>query len=87
MIGSQSVPYIYEDRINKDDFINALEKIHKMSKKDRAALGKKCRQNVEKRFNFKDFQKRWVDVMLEVHEKFGSWDTRKNYDRWGVTKL
>ena len=87
IIGSQAVPYIYEDRINKDEFLNALEKIHKMSKKDREALGKKCRKNVEERFNFENFKNRWVDLMLEVHEKFGSWDTRKNYDRWGVTKL
>jgi glycosyltransferase involved in cell wall biosynthesis len=87
VIGSQSVPYIYEDRINKDDFINALTKMHNMSKKERQKLGKKCRENVEKRFNFKDFGDRWVSLMTEVHERCGSWDTRKNYKRWEISEI
>ena len=39
VIGSMSVPYIYEDRISKDDFVAALEKIFYMSKEDRKQLG------------------------------------------------
>ena len=87
IIGSQRVPYIYEDRINKDDFISALEKIHTMSKNERQELGKKCRESVEKRFNFKDFGDKWVSLMTEVHERYGSWDTRKNYKRWGISEI
>ncbi len=41
LIGSQQVPYIYEDRISQEDFIEALNKIHSMSREDRAELGKK----------------------------------------------
>ena len=41
IIGSQEVPYIYEDRV-KEDFINALETVYNMSKEDRAEMGRKA---------------------------------------------
>ena len=39
IVGSQEVPFIYEDRVNKDDFINALLKIYNMPSEERQALG------------------------------------------------
>ena len=41
IIGSQDVPYIYEDRINGEEFKAALRKIYEMSKEERKELGKK----------------------------------------------
>lgn len=84
VIGSQDVPYIYEDRISKEDFIAALMKVHNMTRSERKALGLKGRQNVEKNFNFDVFQKSWDRIMSDFHEKNGSWDTRKNYKSWMV---
>jgi glycosyltransferase involved in cell wall biosynthesis len=82
VIGSQDVPYIYEDRVSKEDFIAALEKIHNMTRDQRKELGRKGRANVEKNFNFEQFGKTWDRIMTEFHEKNGSWDTRKNYKSW-----
>ncbi len=87
IIGSLQVPWIYEDRINKDDFINALEKLYNMTPDERRELGKKGAAHVNKNYNFDNFQDRWVNLMLEVHEKYGSWDTRKGYDCWEVIDL
>ena len=87
LIGSQQVPYIYEDRISEEDFIQALNKIHSMSKEDRASLGKKGREHVLKNYNFQKFNETWVDLMTRIHEDFGSWDTRKGYQPWTVTEL
>jgi len=81
VIGSQNVPYIYEDRISKEHFISALFKIYSMNQKDRRTLGQEGREHVENNYNFANFQQRWVDLMLSVYENYGSWDTRKNYDR------
>jgi glycosyltransferase involved in cell wall biosynthesis len=39
LIGSQQVPYIYEDRISKEDFIDALVKMYEMSQDERKNLG------------------------------------------------
>ena len=82
VIGSQDVPYIYEDRISNTDFVNALLKIHNMTRQERKALGRKGYDNVQKNFNFEQFQSNWVKIMADVHEKFGSWSTRKNYKTW-----
>ena len=82
IIGSQQVPYIREDRVNKQEFIDALLKIYHMSAEERAALGKAGRQHVMTNYNFQDFKKTWVEQMLYIHEKYGSWESRKNYTRW-----
>jgi glycosyltransferase involved in cell wall biosynthesis len=87
VIGSPQVPWIYEDRINKDDFVDALEKLYNMTPEERHELGKKGAAHVQKNYGFKKFQERWVQLMLEAHEKYGSWDTRKNYNPWEVIDL
>lgn len=69
IIGSQQVPYIYEDRIGKAQFHSALSKIYKMSKETRKQLGLEGRDHVLKNYNFENFGKQWVDLMDSVYEK------------------
>tara|TARA_R110002012_G_scaffold139548_4_gene296916 strand:- start:85 stop:1083 length:999 start_codon:yes stop_codon:yes gene_type:complete len=76
IIGSQTVPYIYEDRVSKDHFKSALSNMYDLGADARLEMGIKGAQHVQKNYNFNDFSQKWVDLMLEVHEKEGSWDTR-----------
>ncbi len=87
IIGSMQVPFIREDRINEDDFIDALEKIHNLSSEEREELGNLGIKHVNKNYNFDNFKETWVNTMLELHEKNGSWETRKNYSPWRVTEI
>jgi len=87
VIGSQDIPYIYEDRLNKDDFVKAMVKMQKLSKKAHVEMGKKGRAHTMKNYNFDDFGQRWVDLMTGVHEKFGSWKNRKNYKTWTIKEV
>ena len=87
VIGSQQVPYIYEDRLSEESVVNALKKIYYMSPEERAEIGKKGRQHVMKNYNFKDFNNFWPRYMKDVHESFGSWGNRKNYKRWEIEQL
>tara|TARA_A100001515_G_scaffold102107_1_gene82826 strand:- start:281 stop:547 length:267 start_codon:yes stop_codon:yes gene_type:complete len=87
MIGSQQVPYIYEDRISQEDFVDALSKIFNMSEEHRKDLGKKGRQHVLKNYNFDNFRKTWVDLMTKIYEEKGSWENRKQYKAWSVTEI
>lgn len=87
VIGSQDVPYIYEDRISKEDFIDALTKIHNMTRAQRKELGKKGHEFVQKNFNFKNFQESWVRILTDFHEKYGSWENRKFYKPWEVKEF
>jgi len=82
IIGSQQVPFIYEDRINKDDFINALVKLYEMTPKERSALGAAGREWTQKQFNFDNFIQQWDDLFTKVHEEKGSWETRTGYQAY-----
>lgn len=87
IIGSQSVPYIYEDRICGEDFVNALVKMYNMSKEERETLGAAGRQHVMKNYNFDKFQSAWVEVMDNVVKNYGSWETRTGYNRWEMLEV
>jgi glycosyltransferase involved in cell wall biosynthesis len=87
VIGSQEVPYIYEDRVSNTDVVNAMIKIHNMTREERKALGKKGYDNVQKNFSFITFQETWDKLFSGVHEKFGSWETRKGYKSWSVKEF
>ena len=87
IIGSQDIPYIREDRLNEDDFINALCKMYEMTQEERQELGKKCRQHVLTNYGFEDFQQKWVETMDHIIDKYGSWDTRKNYQNWSLKEV
>lgn len=87
LIGSQQVPYIYEDRISKEDFINALNKIYTMPKKELAELGKRGREHVQKNYNFEDYKSTWVSLLEEIYQKYGSWEDRKEYKAWRMVEL
>jgi len=87
IIGSQEVPYIYEDRINKQDFLDALHKIHNMSKDERKALGLAGREHVLKNYNYDNYCDKWVEIFDATCEKNGSWENRKNYQPWSFSKV
>ena len=87
VIGSDQVPWIYEDRMNKEDFVSALEKMYSLSAEERHQLGVKGSKHVNKNYNFKNFQDKWVELMLDLHERHGSWNNRKLYNRWEIIDL
>ena len=87
IVGTQNVPYIYEDRVAERDFVAALKKMYEMSPEDRRELGRKGRAHVVKNYNFESIVKRWPELIKEVHKKYGSWDTRKGYALWKLKEV
>ena len=87
IIGSQDVPWIYEDRVAKEDFIDALKTMMNMDPEERKKMGERGRAHVEKNYSFKQFCDRWKVVMKDIHERFGSWDARKNYNTWHLKEM
>jgi hypothetical protein len=57
-------------------------KMYEYGPEKRNELGKAGRDHVLKNYNFKDFGEKWEKIMVDTYEKFGSWDTRKNYKPW-----
>lgn len=87
VIGSQEVPYIYEDKISGNDFVQALCNMWFKPAVDRKKLGLKGREHALNNFSFKKYQDRWVEIMEKVYNERGSWDNRKNYDRWSLKEV
>jgi glycosyltransferase involved in cell wall biosynthesis len=73
IIGSQQVPYIYEDRIDKAQFHSSLSKIYKMGRDERKKLGTLGREHILKNYNFVTLQNKWVEIIdqtLETKQKY-----------------
>ena len=87
VIGSQQIPWIYEDRINGKEFVDTLEKFYNLSTEERAELGKAGRAHVENNYSFEKYQTGWDELLTKVHETHGSWDTRKGYNSWRAEEL
>tara|TARA_R110000824_G_scaffold2936_10_gene13415 strand:- start:35455 stop:36708 length:1254 start_codon:yes stop_codon:yes gene_type:complete len=87
VIGSQDIPYIYEDRINKEDFVSALEKIYNMKKEERAAIGARGLEYVNQNYNFEKYAERWDQILKDVYKKHGSWGTKKEYKTWELLEV
>jgi glycosyltransferase involved in cell wall biosynthesis len=87
VIGSQQVPYIFEDRINEEDLVDALEQMYNMSDEEIEELGRKGIEHVRKNYNFETFKEQWINLMDRVYEQYGSWDDRKNYAAWELREV
>jgi len=87
VIGSLQVPYIYEDRISREDFFDALNKALRASKKVHQKMSVQGREHVRNNYNFETFEKRWVELMDDIMERHGSWDTRTGYERWHLMEV
>mgnify|MGYP001273365374 CR=1 FL=1 len=87
IIGSQQVPWIYEDRVSKEDFIASLEKMMSYSEEERAKMGARGRKHIDDNYSFAKYESSWVETLLDLHEKSGSWTTRKNYNNWELTEV
>ena len=44
-------------------------------------------QHVKNKYNFENFENRWIEIMENVHEKHGSWETRKGYKSWELREV
>jgi len=87
VIGSQTVPYIYEDRISKEDFLDVMIKFTNLTDDERAALGTSGRNHVLKNYSMSGYVNMWNALFNEITSSCGSWDTRVGYKPWSLEKL
>jgi len=87
IIGSQPIPWIYEDRVDGNQVVEAMQEMYNKTKEERKALGQAGRQHALKNYNFEGMKSRWVEIIDKMCEENGSWETRKNYDRWELTEV
>ena len=85
VIGSQEVPFIYEDRISEEQFVGALETFANIPQETRKLVGQAGRQHVIDNFNFTDFINRWDKIMTDAYNK-GVWSERK-HQGWELKEI
>ena len=87
VIGSQDIPWIYEDRLSGKDVTDAMQKMVEMSVEDREELGRMGMAHVDKNYSFAAFEKNWVELVENVMMKYGSWADRKGYSTWTFKEI
>ena len=87
IIGSQNVPYIYEDRVSKKDVVDAMLEMYNKEPEQRQELGSIGRTHVQKNYNFEKLSEEWPKILKNIHENHGSWETRKNHQAWHLLEV
>ena len=87
VIGSQDIPFIYEDRLSQESVVQGLLDVFNMTPEERAALGAAGREHVLKNYNFEAYGKKWVELLSDVAANMGSWENRKNYKSWYLEEV
>ena len=87
IIGSQGIPWIYEDRLNGKEVVDAMQLMVEMPKDEIKKLGAAGRAHVEKNYSFESFEKGWTEFVKEVIKENGSWSDRKNYKNWTLKEI
>lgn len=83
LVGSQSVPYIYEDYVDVQDVADAIYKLFKMPSQERKALGEKARQYALSEFGFQDTIDKWHETMEKAILDFRN-NSKK---RWTIREI
>ena len=86
VIGSQEIPFIYEDRVSEGDVVDALLELYN-KREELADIGKLGRNHVIKNYNFEEFGAKWDELLKSIHDRYGSWETRNHYKRWELIEV
>ena len=87
IIGSQEIPWIYEDRLNGKDVTDAMQKMFEMDPDERKKLGELGKAHVDNNYSFESFEAKWVELMDETMKKCGSWADRKGKANWTLKEI
>jgi glycosyltransferase involved in cell wall biosynthesis len=83
LVGSQGVPYIYEDYCDVSKAAGALMKLYEMPSEDRKKLSKKVQDYVSSEFGHQQTVDAWHEKLTTLIE---SWK-EKRPQRWSCTEM
>jgi len=84
MVGSQNVPYIYEDYVSAENFSEGIYKIFSLDKKEKSLLSQKVKSYANFEFKYENTIKRWHETMIDTIEDFKN---NKNKSTWTIKTL
>ena len=80
LVGSQQVPFIYEDYVSPESVSDAIMKMYSMPEKERKALGKKAHDYATSEFSYEKMVDLWHESLKETYK---TW--REKYKRWEIS--
>ena len=85
LVGSQGVPYIYEDYVSTDDVADALFKMYSASKEEKAQLSEKVKEYVASEFDLQNTIDAWHNTMKNLIEDFKA--GKRKVSRFDIMEL
>ena len=82
MVGSQNVPYIYEDYCSVEAIADRLMKMYELGPEGREKLGKKAQDYAFSEFALENTVAKWDQTLTELIENW-----RDRYNRWDVREI
>ena len=82
LVGSQNVPYIYEDYVDVDEAAEAINKLFSMPKKELRELGKKAHEYVKSEFSYQKTIDLWHESLLQLLD-----DRSKENKLWELSDI
>jgi glycosyltransferase involved in cell wall biosynthesis len=82
LVGSQGVPYIYEDYVSAETVSSAIMKMYCLPPDEKKALSEKAKSYAATQFKISDTVDSWDETMSECIEKFKS-----GYQAWECEEL
>lgn len=86
LVGSQMVPYIYEDYVTNETIANSFMKMYEMGPEARKKLGQKARAYVQSEFNLQKTVSQWHETLSKTIETW-SQDKKSIYQPWEKISL
>jgi glycosyltransferase involved in cell wall biosynthesis len=83
LVGSQQVPYIYDDRVNNQQVAAAIEKVFRMGRAQRRKLGLEAREWALQKFGMDQLRDGWVHAIESAITRH----TSMRSDRMGGVRL
>ena len=81
LVGSQSVPYIYEDYTSVKTFSNAMMKLYSMTDEQKNTLSRKVLEYSNTEFSYQKTIDLWHETLKGTIENF------KNYKSWDIEEI
>lgn len=72
LVGSQQVPYIYDDRVNDDQVADALEKVYRIPRTARRKIGLEAREWATRTFGMQTMLDGWDAGLTKAMEQHAS---------------
>ena len=82
LVGSQQVPFIYEDYVSCETVSDGIMKIYSLKPDEKRSLRKKCLKYVEENFSIDKTIDDWHESMTDLLENW-----KKDYKAWDYFTL